>query len=65
MESSSIYEIIDKLENNDTYWGYDDLFDNSKVPRPERITNKSKLCAVIYLDPEKNSVSSITNEIRS
>ncbi|TRY53233.1 Acetyltransferase (GNAT) family [Cryptosporidium tyzzeri] len=55
MESSSIYEIIDKLENNDTYWGYDDLFENSEVPTPERITNKSKLCAINYLDPEKNS----------
>ncbi|KAJ1605864.1 hypothetical protein OIY81_1355 [Cryptosporidium canis] len=55
MESSSIYEIIDKLD--DTYWGYDDLFESTELAPPTRSTNKSKLCEVNYLDPAKNSAN--------
>ncbi|KAF7456171.1 N-alpha-acetyltransferase 20 [Cryptosporidium felis] len=55
METSSIYEIIDKLENNDTYWGYDDLFEKSEVTIPVKSTNKSKICTTSRIDPVKNS----------
>ncbi|KAH8740434.1 hypothetical protein FG386_002946 [Cryptosporidium ryanae] len=55
MESSSIYEIIDKIENNDTYWGYDDFFEKSGVEFHENLAEKSKFCDKKYIDPIGNS----------
>ncbi|KAH7647015.1 hypothetical protein FG379_002706 [Cryptosporidium bovis] len=55
MESSSIYEIIDRIENNDTYWGYDDLFEKSGIDLPKNPVNKSKFYEKNYINPAINS----------